>query len=236
MENPLMDAKLSDICISTSAAPTYLPAHQFQTQDKDGKVQEFNLIDGAIAANNPTLIATSEVTKQIYAENKDFFPIKPSDHGRFLVISIGTGSAKLEQKFNAKMAAKWGLLGWLTKGGSNPIIDVFTQGGDDMVDYYNSVAFQALRSQDHYLRIQDDTLSGIDSSVDIATKENMAKLVEIGENLLKKPVSRINLKKGIFEPHETGGTNEETLKRFATKLSEEKRLRNSKCRHANNTT
>ncbi|XP_009612649.1 patatin-like protein 2 [Nicotiana tomentosiformis] len=236
-KNPLMDAKLSDICISTSAAPTYLPAHQFQTQDRDGNFHEFNLIDGAIAANNPTLIATSEVTKQIYAENPDFFPIKPSDHGRFLVISIGTGSAKLEHKFNAKMAAKWGILGWLTNGGSNPIIDVFTQGGDDMVDYYISVAFQALRSdEDHYLRIQDDTLSGTDSSVDIATKENMAKLVEIGETLLKKPVSRINLKKGIFEPHEIGGTNEETLKRFATKLSEEKRLRDSKCRHTNNTT
>lgn len=231
-----MDAKLSDICISTSAAPTYLPAHQFRTQDKDGKVKEFNLIDGAIAANNPTLIATSEVTKQIYAENKDFFPIKPCDYGRFLVISIGTGTAKLEQKFNAKTAAKWGILGWLTKGGSNPIIDVFTQGGDDMVDYYNSVAFQALRSEDNYLRIQDDRLSGRDSSVDIATKENMAKLVEIGEKLLKKPVSRINLKKGIFEPQETGGTNEEILKRFAAKLSEEKKLRDSNCRHANNTT
>lgn len=48
-----MDARLSDICISTSAAPTYLPAHYFRTQDKDGNFHEFNLVDGGVAANNP---------------------------------------------------------------------------------------------------------------------------------------------------------------------------------------
>ena len=48
-----MDAKLSDICISTSAAPTYLPAHQFKNEDAKGNVHEFNLIDGGVVANNP---------------------------------------------------------------------------------------------------------------------------------------------------------------------------------------
>lgn len=51
----LLDAELSDICISTSAAPTYLPGHYFKTEDSDGKVREFNLIDGGVAANNPVL-------------------------------------------------------------------------------------------------------------------------------------------------------------------------------------
>ena len=50
---PSLDASLSDICIATSAAPTYLPAHYFETKDSDGKVREFNLIDGGVAANNP---------------------------------------------------------------------------------------------------------------------------------------------------------------------------------------
>lgn len=43
-----MDALLSDICISTSAAPLFFPSHQFENQGK-----EFNLIDGGVAANNP---------------------------------------------------------------------------------------------------------------------------------------------------------------------------------------
>lgn len=51
--NPLKNALLADISISTSAAPTYLPAHHFQTQDSAGNVKEFNLIDGGVAANNP---------------------------------------------------------------------------------------------------------------------------------------------------------------------------------------
>ena len=51
--SPCLDAKLSDICISTSAAPTYLPAHQFTNQDPKGNVHEFNLIDGGVCANNP---------------------------------------------------------------------------------------------------------------------------------------------------------------------------------------
>ncbi|KAK3004121.1 hypothetical protein RJ639_020112 [Escallonia herrerae] len=55
--SPSLDALLSDICISTSAAPTYLPAHYFKNEGRDGNVQEFNLIDGGIAANNPVKAA-----------------------------------------------------------------------------------------------------------------------------------------------------------------------------------
>jgi len=50
---PSIDALLSDICIATSAAPTYLPPHYFKTIDHSGAVREFNLIDGGVAANNP---------------------------------------------------------------------------------------------------------------------------------------------------------------------------------------
>jgi len=49
-----LDVGLSDICIATSAAPTFLPAHYFTKQDEQGNVvREFNLIDGGVAANNP---------------------------------------------------------------------------------------------------------------------------------------------------------------------------------------
>jgi patatin-like phospholipase/acyl hydrolase len=54
--DPSTDALLSDICIGTSAAPTYLPAHYFETKDSEGKVRGFNLVDGGVAANNPVYI------------------------------------------------------------------------------------------------------------------------------------------------------------------------------------
>ncbi|KAK7383112.1 hypothetical protein VNO78_28781 [Psophocarpus tetragonolobus] len=229
--SPCMDAKLSDICISTSAAPTYLPAHNFKNQDSKGNIHEFNLIDGGVCANNPTLVAMNEVTKQIIKQNSDFFPMKPLEYSRFLIISIGTGTTKNEEKFNAQMAAKWGLLDWLTHSGTTPLIDVFTQSSADMVDFHLSAVTQAHHSEDNYLRIQDDTLTGTESSVDIATKENLEKLCEIGENLLKKPVSRVNLENGLFEPLKNGETNQDALKRFAKILSQERRLREMRSPH-----
>ncbi|WJX41339.1 Proteolipid protein 2, variant 2 [Trifolium repens] len=47
---PCMDARLSDICISTSAAPTYLPGYNFKNQDTEGNTHEFNLVDGGVCA------------------------------------------------------------------------------------------------------------------------------------------------------------------------------------------
>ncbi|KAI8549870.1 hypothetical protein RHMOL_Rhmol06G0058500 [Rhododendron molle] len=213
-KSPYLDARLSDICISTSAAPTYLPAYHFKNLDENGNVKEFHLIDGGVAANNPALVAISQVTKQISDENPDFFPIKPMDYCRFLVISIGTGSSKSGTKYSAKTAAKWGVLGWLLHGGSTPLVDGFTLASADMVDFHISVVFQALHSEENYLRIQDDTLSGTDASVDVSTKANLDKLVKIGESLLKKPVSRVNLETGLSEPVKACGTNEEALKKY----------------------
>ncbi|XP_059454420.1 patatin-like protein 2 [Corylus avellana] len=227
-KNPSMDALLSDICISTSAAPTYFPTYYFETKDAEGKVLgKFNLADGGVAANNPTLVAMGEVSKEMIRGSPDFFPIKPMDYGRFLVISLGTGSHKAEEKYNAPEAAKWGVLEWLTNGGSTPIIDVYSEASADMVDVHLSVVFKALHGEKSYLRIQDDTLNGIISSMDIATTENLDDLVEAGEALLKKPVSRVNLDTGIFEVanHET---NEEALTRFAKLLSQERHLRHAR--------
>ncbi|XP_022866618.1 patatin-like protein 3 [Olea europaea var. sylvestris] len=74
----------------------------------------------------------------------------------------------------------------------------------------------------------EDNLNGTAASVDGATKGNLNKLVEIGQSLLMKPVSRVNLDSGLFEPIENGGTNEDALKKFAKLLSEEKRFREAK--------
>jgi len=50
---PSLDAKLSDICIGTSAAPTLLPSYYFQNEYGEGKRRDFHLIDGGIADVNP---------------------------------------------------------------------------------------------------------------------------------------------------------------------------------------
>lgn len=52
-DSPQLDAKLSDICIGSSAAPTYFPGHFFENSDDKGNTFQFNLIDGGVCANNP---------------------------------------------------------------------------------------------------------------------------------------------------------------------------------------
>ncbi|KAK1290764.1 hypothetical protein QJS10_CPB18g01687 [Acorus calamus] len=52
--NALKNPLISDVCISTSAAPTYLPPHQFEVKDTElGTSKVYNLIDGGVSANNP---------------------------------------------------------------------------------------------------------------------------------------------------------------------------------------
>ncbi|XP_073144339.1 patatin-like protein 2 isoform X2 [Henckelia pumila] len=220
-----LDAKLSDICISTSAAPTFLPGHEFKTTDENGYDYEYNLIDGGVAANNPTLIAITEVTKHMFDKNVDISQIKPADYPRLLTISIGTGAAKVEEKYDSRIASKWGILDWLLHGGTTPLLEIFTQASADMVDFHNALIFQAFFSEDNYLRIQDDTLSGIENSVDVATIENLERLATIGEKLLSDPISRVNVMTGLSVPVKNGGTNANALKRFAGILSTERKLR-----------
>ncbi|KAK7406565.1 hypothetical protein VNO78_08192 [Psophocarpus tetragonolobus] len=118
-------------------------------------------------------------------------------------------------------------ISWLFNSGSTPMIDCFGEVSINMVDYHNSVLFSALQSDDNYLRIQDNTLKGDLASLDIATKENLDNLVKVGEQLLKKTVTRSNPDTGLYEPIPDKGTNEEALKRFAKSLSEARKGRKS---------
>jgi hypothetical protein len=73
--------------------------------------------------------------------------------------------------------------------------------------------------------MQDDSLEGTAASMDNSSNENLQNLIEIGNNLLKKPVSRVNLENGKIEPVLNSGTNEKELVRFAEILSDERKHR-----------
>ncbi|XP_023513192.1 patatin-like protein 1 [Cucurbita pepo subsp. pepo] len=148
--NALKNPRLADVCLATSAAPIFLPVHFFETKDDVANTtRTYDLIDGAIAINNPTL------------------------------------------KF----------------------------------DYHVSTLFRSPNLHQNYLRIQDDSLTGDTASVDIATPQNLIKLVKIGEELIKKPVSRVNLETGRYETVDGEGSNEEALTKFAKLLHQERKLR-----------
>ncbi|XP_057500789.1 patatin-like protein 2 [Actinidia eriantha] len=223
-EDVSKNALLSDICLGTSAAPTYLPAYYFETKYENGQTRSYDLIDGGVAANNPTLTAITHISRELLMGKFKFVDIKPMESRNMLVLSLGTGVPKQEPKYNAAAASKWGLLNWVFHNGATPILDVYGDASSDMVDIHVSTLFRSLQNEKNYLRIQDDTLTGDAASLDIATKENMQRLVQIGNELLKKPMSRVNLETGRFEVVGEG-TNEEALIRFAEQLSEERKRR-----------
>ena len=59
----------------------------------------------------------------------------------------------------------------------------------------------------------------------MSTEKNLKRLVEIGKEMLEKPVSRLNFDIGKYETVEGEGTNAEALTRFAELLSEERKHR-----------
>ncbi|WOG93113.1 hypothetical protein DCAR_0312394 [Daucus carota subsp. sativus] len=209
------NALLADVCVATSAAPTFLPAHYFETKHEDGKTRSFNLIDGGVAANNPTQVAITHIFNQIVKGHFDTVDIKPMDTTKILVVSLGTGTAKFEAKYNATMVAEWSPINWIFDKGATPLIDVYSASSTDMVDIQVSSMFQALGAEKNYL-------------LDGATTTNMEALADIGSKLLEKSVARVNVDTGAFEPVVGEGTNSDALTRFAKLLSDERKIRIAK--------
>ncbi|KAK4360664.1 hypothetical protein RND71_019616 [Anisodus tanguticus] len=201
-----MDALLSDIGLSTSAAPTYFPVHYFETKDAQGKTRSFDLIDGGVAANNPVNSNGNYSRFERYHVGEIAIRGCETNGLQENVGSvIGHRYREGGKKYSAAVASTWGILGWLYNSGASPLLDVYGDASSDIVD--------------------DDSLTGEAASMDVATTKNMQTLVQIGDDLLKKPVSRVNLDTGRYEEVTGEGTNEEALIRFAKLLSELRKLR-----------
>lgn len=83
------DATLRDVCLATSAAPTYFDAHHI-----DG----MPMLDGGMAANNPDMLALMEIARRW-----------PHRFARTEMLSIGTAGADTMRKAGKvnKSGARW---------------------------------------------------------------------------------------------------------------------------------
>jgi len=235
-------AKLSDVLIGTTAAPFHFPAHYFQEflgrlpHTREELVTRYHVIDGGVGANNPTMAAIMKVaSEQMCGENNDFLRLTKVDFTKYHVISIGTGSFKEEETemYSAKECGKWSARQWGFKfrHGRSPIVDVFTQASNFLVDYNVAMLFHSHGCEKNYLRIQlmvnpsENTLS-----MDDATPGNMVKLEEFGENLLNTALARVSKTTGMYvtvDAETDGGVpeNENALRDFAKILYNERRER-----------
>ncbi|XP_027906833.1 patatin-like protein 1 [Vigna unguiculata] len=213
---PSFDAKLSDICIGTSAAPTYLPPYYFKNGDT-----EFNLIDGGVAATNPAMAALTEVIKQQKEKNPDMTPKNSKEKNKILLLSIGCGTAKAVG-VDAQVAEHFSANQWAATGLA---VGAYDYGNKDMTEFYISTVYPGLQSSDYYLRIQEYNLDPSMDALDNATAVNIKNLEKAGYKLLNEPVFRKNVNTFVPEEEPEWGTNAQALERLAEVLYTEKRLR-----------
>ena len=149
--SPLVDekpwyqkAKLWEVCLSSSAAPTFFPPYQFDLFQETSTESEgeYTFVDGGVAANNPSLAA---LVHALGIEKIDGQRLNIED---ISLLSIGTGRTTKPLEF--KEVNSWGALNWASQ-----IPEVF-MGGQFQITA--DLCAQLIRSiNPHgYLRIQFD--------------------------------------------------------------------------------
>lgn len=163
-----MDAPLADVCRATSAAPYYFPPYHFKTS------KPFNLVDGGVAANNPSFLAVCEAMKE-----------RKADFHKFVVLSLGTGAPDASGRLEVR-DGKWGIVDWLWQDdNSNPLLDILTTAPDEMTEMYMSTVFQYSGLEHNYTRIQVE-LKPSEAIMDNTSKENLERLKKIGQDLAEQ--------------------------------------------------
>ena len=138
------NAKLTEICKATTAAPTYFQSHNF---NYDG--ENITCIDGGVIMNNPSIGALIEVLG-----NPDYkhYNIggKALNLQNIYILSLGTGRAS--KILNSSKSKNWGRIKWI-----KPIIDISTTGAPVKIAHQQmATIFNSNGLNNQYLRINID--------------------------------------------------------------------------------
>ena len=144
------DFSLVQVARSTAAGPGTFAPSRIVTDDDT----VYNLVDGGVFANNPTMVA--------YVDMLSYY----SGYDAVTVVSLGTGRVRRSIPFSR--AQRWGLLGW-----AFPAIDILKSGANESVDYQMSQVLDSSR----YFRFQIDLSAGEDN-LDNATPANHDNLID----------------------------------------------------------
>ncbi|MED6143683.1 hypothetical protein PIB30_008325, partial [Stylosanthes scabra] len=220
---------LSDISLSTSAAPTLLPAYDdFQSGDN----YEFNMIDGGAAAGNPVLVALSELAQE-KTKHPELYPMMESadDCSNILLLSLGCGNllATDAPGWTADTVNGWSLNGWLADTTAStprlPFYEILGGGSLYVLDYYAYSLFQAHNAESNYLRVQTDALTPEMSKMDNADPENLKNLEKCANEMIQGNAKRLNPVTFQMESMDGSTTYAQELRRFAKILSDERKNR-----------
>ncbi|WVZ64387.1 hypothetical protein U9M48_013908 [Paspalum notatum var. saurae] len=220
--------KLADICIATTAAPTYFPAHSFQVSgsSSNSSGRKHHLVDGGLSANNPTLDAIWR-TAQHRAHRRRPVAV---DFENLTVLSIGNDDSET-RGYTAEDCARWGAHKWVLNDGYNPLVDMLTMANAFRVHLTTTFLFYLHGNgyeSSNYLRIQPTKHGYMWIPMDDASPMKMNYLIKMGEHLLKERLARIDLTKLSWRHeyvHDQPRTNKQELEDLAKILSKERKLR-----------
>ncbi|MGA9378767.1 MAG: CBASS cGAMP-activated phospholipase [Phormidium sp.] len=162
---PWINTPLWEICVCSSSAPTFFPAHLLTTESKT-----YSLIDGGIGANNPSACAVAEALRL--------------DHRirDISVLSIGTGDANQVIPF-AKVR-NWGLIQWIWQG---RLIEVLMDASADVNDYISRQVMSPPEIQNEasarYFRLQPQIMK---DAIDDASIQNINRLITLAADYVQQ--------------------------------------------------
>ncbi|XP_057759466.1 patatin-like protein 2 [Arachis stenosperma] len=229
-----LNGLLSDISIATSAAPTYLPAHCFTSEDGN---KEFNMIDGGAAAGNPVLVSLSELGQE-KMKHPELYPMmdRADDCSNILLLSLGCGVQPpvAAPGWDVATVNQWNLIQWMAEFDASfnlktsPMLDIIGAATTSVVEYYAYSLFKARNAERNYLRVQTDTLTPDMDKMDNADPINLQNLVDVAKKMIEGNVKKINPVTFQLEPIDDTTTYKQELIRYAKILSDERKGRIAK--------
>ena len=179
-KNTAQNALLYDICRATSAAPTYLPAYEFD-YPKDQEISHRICIDGGVYINNPSMGALSEFSKYY----KDYIPEMSNEsdisYDDVHVLSVGTGTHS--GSLTSNKAKSGGLLFWAQK-----ISDLMMRGVNRTTDY----EMVEMMMTKNYLRLSIDIPDEKYSEMDNASSDTLNYILNQTKSQISENPARMN--------------------------------------------
>lgn len=179
---PTTDFLIRDVVRATTAAPTYFPPAEITSistkSDSDPPMEQtgfvnpppkprtYQLIDGGVFANNPSMCAITEMADKY----------RKSAISEYFVLSVSCGSTPVDYSYPTLKAA--GKVGWIS-----PLIDILIDGNSQIVDKTLRHLFESTCRSEQYVRLDTPLIHARPNLDDISPK-NLAALLEDVENYL----------------------------------------------------
>ena len=160
---------VKDAVLASCSAPTYFPP----VKANYGVYREHCFIDGGVSANNPAMSALIESLK---------LPIVMGLRDTYV---FSLGNAMTQKYYSCGNIAKWGIAKFAL-----PLISIFMESSEEIVDYQLHKLYECHRMEDHYLRIED-VIYGEIPAMDDTSKKAIDTFIKIGNQLSDREEERL---------------------------------------------